>query len=48
MALLVTHDQHEAFALADEIGVLRDGHRTMGHRLQPYHRPASRFIADFW
>jgi GNAT superfamily N-acetyltransferase len=25
-ALLVTHDQHEAFALADEIGVLRDGH----------------------
>ncbi|HMZ02756.1 MAG TPA: ABC transporter ATP-binding protein, partial [Burkholderiaceae bacterium] len=24
-ALLVTHDQHEAFAIADEIGVMRDG-----------------------
>ena len=24
-ALLVTHDQHEAFALADEIGVMRAG-----------------------
>ena len=47
-ALLVTHDQHEAFALADEIGVLRDGHlEQWDTAYNLYHRPASRFIADF-
>ena len=31
-AVLVTHDQHEAFAIADEIGVMHDGpHRAVGH-----------------
>jgi iron(III) transport system ATP-binding protein len=47
-AVLVTHDQQEAFAMADEIGVLHQG------RLQQwdtpynlYHRPANRFVADF-
>ncbi len=47
-ALLVTHDQYEAFAMADEIGVL-DAGRLMqwdsGYNL--YHRPANRFVADF-
>jgi len=47
-ALLVTHDQHEAFALADEIGVLRDGHlEQWDTAYNLYHRPNSRFIADF-
>ena len=47
-ALLVTHDQHEAFALADEIGVLRDGHlEQWDTAYNLYHRPSSRFIADF-
>ena len=47
-ALLVTHDQHEAFALADEIGVLRDGHlEQWDTAYNLYHQPASRFIADF-
>ncbi len=47
-AVLVTHDQHEAFAMADEIGVMKDG-RIMqwdsGYNL--YHRPGNRFVADF-
>jgi iron(III) transport system ATP-binding protein len=47
-AVLVTHDQHEAFAMADEIGVL-DAGRLMqwdnGYNL--YHRPANRFVAGF-
>ena len=47
-ALLVTHDQHEAFAMADEIGVLKQGRLMQwdnGYNL--YHRPANRFVADF-
>ncbi len=47
-ALLVTHDQFEAFAFADCIGVLADGrlHQwDQGYNL--YHKPASRFVADF-
>jgi iron(III) transport system ATP-binding protein len=47
-ALLVTHDQYEAFALADEIGVLRDGALMQWDTAYNlYHRPASRFVADF-
>ena len=47
-ALLVTHDQYEAFAMADEIGVLNEGQLMQwdsGYNL--YHRPANRFVADF-
>ena len=47
-ALLVTHDQLEAFALADAIGVLGGGHLRQwdtGYNL--YHRPRDRFVADF-
>lgn len=47
-ALLVTHDQHEAFALADEIGVMHDGRiEQWATPYQLYHQPASRFVADF-
>lgn len=47
-ALLVTHDQHEAFALADEIGVLQNGKLVQWDTAYNlYHQPASRFIADF-
>jgi len=47
-ALLVTHDQHEAFAMADVIGVMHDGRINQWDRPYAlYHRPASRFIADF-
>ncbi len=47
-ALMVTHDQHEAFAIADEIGIMRDGRIEQwdtAYRL--YHNPANRFVADF-
>ena len=46
--ILVTHDQNEAFALADHIGVMRDGRILQwdtGYNL--YHEPADRFIARF-
>jgi iron(III) transport system ATP-binding protein len=47
-AVLVTHDQMEAFAMADEIGVMRDGrlHQWAG-AYELYHLPADRFVADF-
>ena len=47
-AVLVTHDQNEAFAIADEIGVLREGRiEQWDSAYNLYHRPASRFVADF-
>ena len=47
-AILVTHDQHEAFAMADQICVMNEGNieqKDSGYRL--YHRPTNRFVADF-
>ena len=47
-AVLVTHDQMEAFAMADEIGVMHHGRlEQWGSAYDLYHRPASRFVADF-
>src|SRR5262245_17933348 len=47
-AILLTHDQHEAFAMADEIGVLHDGRiQQWDTAYNLYHRPANRFVADF-
>jgi iron(III) transport system ATP-binding protein len=47
-AVLVTHDQHEAFAMADEIGILHQGVlQQWGSAYDLYHRPATRFVADF-
>jgi len=47
-AILVTHDQHEAFAMADEIGVVADGRiQQWDTPYNLYHRPANRFVADF-
>ena len=47
-ALLVTHNQHEAFAMADVIGVLKDGHlEQWDTAYNLYHRPASPYVADF-
>ena len=46
--LLVTHDQDEAFALADHIGVLKDGRLLQWDTAYNlYHEPADRFIARF-
>ncbi len=47
-AVLVTHDQHEAFAMADEIGVMFGGKiQQWDTPYNLYHRPANRFVADF-
>ena len=46
--LLVSHDQFEAFAFADEIGVLHQGRLLQwDSAYNLYHRPADRFVADF-
>lgn len=47
-SLLVTHDQYEAFALADTVGVMEQGRIAQwdpAYRL--YHHPSSRSVADF-
>lgn len=47
-AILVTHDQNEAFAMADEICVMNEGsilQHDSAYNL--YHRPINRFVADF-
>jgi iron(III) transport system ATP-binding protein len=47
-AILVTHDQHEAFAIADEIGIMKDGSiEQWDTAYNLYHRPRTRFVADF-
>src|SRR6186713_1020179 len=46
--VLVTHDQEEAFALADRIGVMNLGRLLeMGRPEELYTRPATRFVATF-
>jgi iron(III) transport system ATP-binding protein len=46
--ILVTHDQHEAFAIGEEIGVMHHGHILQWDTpYNLYHQPANRFVADF-
>jgi iron(III) transport system ATP-binding protein len=47
-ALMVTHDQHEAFSFADYVGVMHAG--RMEQWATPYtlyHEPATRYVAQF-
>jgi iron(III) transport system ATP-binding protein len=47
-AILVTHDQQEAFAIADRVGVMHEGRLEQWDRpYEIYHRPGSRYVADF-
>ena len=47
-ALFVTHDQLEAFSIADQIGVMNNGViEQMDSAYNLYHRPRTRFVADF-
>ena len=47
-ALFVTHDQLEAFAIGDQIGVMQQGRlHQWDDAYTLYHRPASRFVAEF-
>ncbi len=47
-AILVTHDQQEAFAFADMVGVLNKGRlEQLDTPERIYHYPATKFAADF-
>ncbi len=47
-ALLVTHDQEEALALSDLVGVMRGGRLLqLGTPEEVYHRPRCQFVARF-
>lgn len=47
-AILVTHDQNEAFSMADRIGVMHEGRlQQWGSPYTLYHEPNSRMVADF-
>ncbi|WP_394212682.1 ABC transporter ATP-binding protein [Psychrobacter piscatorii] len=47
-AILVTHDQNEAFALADKVGVMNKGKLVQwATPSELYHEPVSPFVAEF-
>ena len=47
-ALFVTHDQFEAFAMGDVIGVMHEGSlQQWDDAYSLYHRPSTRFVAEF-
>ena len=47
-ALMVTHDQHEAFSMADRIGVMNEGRLLQWDTAENlYHSPADVFVARF-
>jgi iron(III) transport system ATP-binding protein len=47
-AILVTHDQDEAFQIADRVGVLNQGRlEQLGTPEEVYRTPATRFVAEF-
>lgn len=47
-AILVSHNQQEAFAMADTIGVMNEGRLLQwGPAYDLYHRPACPYVADF-
>ena len=46
--ILVSHNQFEAFAMADEIGVMRAGTlQQWSPAFELYHEPANAYVADF-
>ncbi|MFJ5295251.1 ABC transporter ATP-binding protein [Pseudomonas sp. NPDC088368] len=47
-AILVTHDQEEAFAVSDQVGVFKEGRLEQWDTpYNLYHRPATRYVASF-
>lgn len=46
--LMVTHDQQEAFALGDVVGIMKEGEIVQWDTpFNLYHQPANRFVAGF-
>jgi iron(III) transport system ATP-binding protein len=47
-AILVSHDQHEAFAMADHIALINHGEIAQaGSPIELYNKPVNRFVANF-
>ena len=47
-AIMVTHDQHDAFALGDQVGVMSSGELMQwDSSFNLYHAPKNRFVANF-
>jgi iron(III) transport system ATP-binding protein len=47
-AIVVTHDQQEAFSISDKVGVMRDGQiEQWDTAYNLYHRPVTRYVANF-
>lgn len=47
-AVVVTHDQHEAFAIGDQVGVMHRGRIVQWDTpYNLYHEPVDRFVANF-
>ncbi len=47
-AILVTHDQEEAFAVSDKVGVFKEGHLEQWDTpYNLYHRPQTSFVGSF-
>ena len=47
-AVMVTHDQYDAFVLGDEVGIMSQGNILQWDTpYNVYHEPTSRFVADF-
>ena len=47
-SILVTHDQHEAFALGEVVGIMRQGELLQWDTpFNLYHEPVNRFVAEF-
>jgi len=46
--IMVTHDQHDAFALGDQVGVMSEGEMMQWDScFNLYHAPNNRFVANF-
>jgi len=47
-SIIVTHDQYEAFNIADKIAIINDGQiQQVGNPYDIYHKPNNKFVADF-
>jgi iron(III) transport system ATP-binding protein len=47
-SIYVTHDQEEAFSIADQVAIMNEGKLVqLGQPRELYHEPANRFVAEF-
>ena len=47
-SIIVTHDQYEAFNIADKVAIMNNGKvEQIGNAYDIYHKPINKFVADF-